>query len=695
MNEDELQPIECRAAVEIPSYTSNEILFLPTGVHGITPVAGGIGRPIKVKVGYKTAQVIEEQRAKLHAQGKRPYFDFNHHDDRASFWPKSFIWRQGDGVVALGEWTATGRQAVEGKDYRAFSPVFHVDNKRADPAEVVCKDQADPNMGGLVNNPAFKDLPLWAKNAGASGASTTTKKENKMNDEIAALRAKHKELQQEVASTDPGDESLLNAKQAELHELDLQIEAAELRASNAAMESKLRKRAQEDAAATVRAAVKRGAILARDTKSQKDWEARITADPTAKDLLAAVPGHDAITGRSVSYNSRVTITEEEPAAIFAAIASKLAASRKAADYRDRMQLSKDIAGIYNREMGLSVIRAGSANAERVLAFPVADLASAIAAADVTDTNLDTLSGTLVTQRTLELLKFDFPSLGMFTTDFSDQAAQFNQTIMTRTVDVPSIVTYNTSTGWSDSTATTQDVPVTIDKHEGVNITFNENILASTVRRLFDEFAPASAYALAKSMVDDLYSNITDANFPNNTVSATSTFDRGDVIDIGVALDLQGVPLATRTLLLYPTVFGKLKQDTAVVNLGAYQRAELFTEARRGTELVFPLDSFTIVSAPNLPTNNGNVTGFACSKSALIIATRVPNDYTAAMSGASYGNVQMVTNPDIGITVMLVQYVDHQLGRATSRIALMYGTAAGQANAGRLLKAAAGSGSSRT
>jgi hypothetical protein len=56
---------------------------------------------------------------------------------------------------------------------------------------------------------------------------------------------------------------------------------------------------------------------------------------------------------------------------------------------------------------------------------------------------------------------------------------------------------------------------------------------------------------------------------------------------------------------------------------------------------------------------------------------------------------MVTDPDIGTTVMLVQYVNHQLGTATSRIALMFGTAAGQGDAGELLKAHSGSGSSRT
>ena len=57
-------------------------------------------------------------------------------------------------------------------------------------------------------------------------------------------------------------------------------------------------------------------------------------------------------------------------------------------------------------------------------------------------------------------------------------------------------------------------------------------------------------------------------------------------------------------------------------------------------------------------------------------------------------MRVVTLPDSGISVQLVQYVDHKLGRATSRLSLMYGTAAGQGNAGQLLKAAIGTGSSQ-
>jgi hypothetical protein len=122
--------------------------------------------------------------------------------------------------------------------------------------------------------------------------------------------------------------------------------------------------------------------------------------------------------------------------------------------------------------------------------------------------------------------------------------------VSRIVAIPSAQDYDTGTGWTDSTAATTDVPITINKHKGVPITFNQNILSSTVRRLFEEFAPASSYALAKAMVDDLYANITDANFTNNTVQATSGFARPNVIDMGTALTLRNVPQGdmNRTLL---------------------------------------------------------------------------------------------------------------------------------------------------
>jgi hypothetical protein len=702
MNED--TQIECRAAIEISPTATNEILFLPIGLHEITPVAGGIGRPIKVKVGPEAAIAIEKQRASLMANGKRPYFDFNHDDNRAAFWPKSFIWRNGEGVIASGEWSQSGKTAVEGKDFRAFSPVFHVDNKRAEAAVVICKETADPNMGGLVNNPAFKDLPLWAKNAeslGNAGDGDKAEKEKQMeNAELDALRSKQQELQKDVealkaAAATTENEKLVDQRESELKSINLEIETAELKAQNERLSGEIRAVNEKNAQASVKAAIQRGAILPKDTKTQTDLIRRATGDPSFLSVIAGMQGNSAIGNRITSLDSRIAVQNEDPGMIFGALAKITSMAKKSRQWADKVSCSRDFAALFAGEF-----KAGASNRDRLLAFPMDRMEDAIMAADVTDSDLGTLSGTLVVQRTLELLKFQFPALAMFTTDFTAEQASFNQTIMTRTVGIPAVVDYNTSTGWAtgiDAPVTT-DVPITIDKHQGVPVAFNEQIMASTVRRLFDEQAPAQAYAIAKAMVDDLYTNITDANFTNNTVVATSAFTRASLNTVGTALTLRGVPLAlgNRTALLYPTVFQKLEDDATMLQLAAFQRPQLISDPTNGgVSYVMPVSNFQVVSAPNLPTNNGNVTGFAGSKSALVIASRLPNDYTKFAPGASFGNVQTVTDIDLGISVMLVQYVDHTLATGNQRFSLMYGTNAGQTDAGQLIKAASGTGSSRS
>jgi hypothetical protein len=87
---------------------------------------------------------------------------------------------------------------VEGKDFRMFSPVFHVDDKRKDPARVICCEQARPNMGGLVNDPAFSALPVLAKNDGSPVAPLELTAKEKLNEEFAALQTKCQELQMKV-----------------------------------------------------------------------------------------------------------------------------------------------------------------------------------------------------------------------------------------------------------------------------------------------------------------------------------------------------------------------------------------------------------------------------------------------------------------------------------------------------------------
>jgi hypothetical protein len=706
----ESKAIECRAAVNINRIERNELVFLPVGLHAITPVSGGIGKPIKVLVNADTAGAMESQRRKIEAAtDKRVYFDFNHEDGRASFWPSSFVWRDSEGVVAKGEWSESGRKAVEGKDFRAFSPVFHVDDKRKDPARVVCCDKASPNMGGLVNDPAFSDLPLWAKNAGEiTGASDNNKtKKDKMNEEeIAALRAKTTELEKQVdelkakvaanEEDEPAKMKLAKAE-AELRANSLEVESAELKAKTALLAEQVRKRTEDDADAAIKACIADGRILPKDYLAQKHWKLMFMADPAStKTLMAAMQRPSGLRNRVTGDSSHVEISLEDPFNVYQKLALICQDSQRTSDSATKTRCSEDFAAIYaatfkdtpkNREQR-----------ERLLGARLSVAREALVAGDITDSNLGTIAGTLVTQRTLELLKFIFPPITRFTTDFSDQPATFNQTIMTRTIAIPTVQTYSTATGWTDAVAQTTDVPVVINNHKGVPITFNEQLLASTMRRLFDEFSEAAAYALGKNLVDALYANLTDANFTNNTVSTSAAFARATVVDIGTALTLRGVPLGlgNRTMLLWPAAFGNLEKDASMIQFATnVPRPDIMTGGPTpASAFAIPIEAFDIYSAPNLPSNNANLVGFAGSKSALIIATRMPNDYTSVFPGASSGNIQTVTDPDIGMSVMQVQYTNHTLGTATSRIAFMYGTAAGQTNAGQMVKAAAGTGSAR-
>ena len=466
-NDDESNkgPIECRAAVAISELDKNEIVFLPSGVHEITPVSGGIGRPIKVFIDQSTAGEIERQRAAITARtGKKVYFDFNHEDGAASFWPELFSWKPKDGVVAKGEWSASGKKAVEGKDYRAFSPVFHVDDKRADPAKVICFDGARVNMGGLVNDPAFNNLPMWAKNDGtpvAAGASSETKPKEKVTmtpEEIAALQAKKTEQETKIAeleaiiaknSDDDSSRDELKRLKAEAETSEAQLEVERLKAQNAIQAKELEKRNRVVAEETVRRAVKRGALPAKNIRLQHELVAKATIDPSFNDIIDGFGGNNInVRDRFVPERSGVSIVNDDPMAVYAKMASLLQESARSSSHEDKARIAVEVGAIY-----AGAFKDTEKNQEqrtRLINSRLNVVNDAIMAADVTDANLGTIAGTLVTLRTLELLKFVFPALARFTTDFSDQPANYNQTIMTRIVTIPNVVAYSTATGWADA-----------------------------------------------------------------------------------------------------------------------------------------------------------------------------------------------------------------------------------------------------
>ena len=213
--------LDCSACVEAKNFKSvlnpiadGIIMYMPSGTHTITPSQNGRPVTVSVAIDASAAEKLESQRQQLEASGKKPFFSVQHSTQIAAFWPAEFFWDTRldatgslvEGVWARGEWTRAGREAVEGKDFRTFSPTFFVDAIRNDPnrpVQVVCNDEAKANMGALENDPAFQTIsPLWAHDASAAGTPkpkpegvTTEKLIVMVHDE---LRASNPDLQDVV-----------------------------------------------------------------------------------------------------------------------------------------------------------------------------------------------------------------------------------------------------------------------------------------------------------------------------------------------------------------------------------------------------------------------------------------------------------------------------------------------------------------
>jgi hypothetical protein len=528
----------CRAAHELPATITGEFMFMPGGLQTITPFDGGIGAPITVMVDQAGARELEKQRAALTAKGKRPYFDFEHKDDGASYWPESFFWKDGPqpGIYCRGEWTSDGKAGVEGKKWRMFSPVFHVDSKRAKPARLVCREFASANMGGLTNEPAFTKIsPLWAKNAGGAHSANHTETNDNMNEqELAALRAKNEELTNEITrlkgeqtaikAKNENDEFIaarIEAKEATLRANKAELESAALKAKNSDHEAVIQAHNEATAKAAVSAAIERGAIAAKDTATIEHWTKDITARPEQAAILAKMGGSPALGGPRLTTTTGVKVTGQAPndtiKAYGAIVAKNAAIPLSAATAVEKQELAREAAAIFAADIDKNPV---------ILHMSMND---AIKAADYTDAALSVglLSGSMVMQRALPQMLTKNPMLGSITTDFSAEPGLLNQTTNTRIVLKPAVQSYDNTDdgngrpkGWiTASPAQTVDVPVTLDEYVGIPIVFGAATLAQTTRRLFDESAPMAINALGSYATAKLAALMTAANF--NAYKGTS------------------------------------------------------------------------------------------------------------------------------------------------------------------------------
>ena len=392
-------------------------------------------------------------------------------------------------------------------------------------------------------------------------------------------------------------------------------------------------------------------------------------------------------------------------------------------YKTKGRLALDAANFYNRElkprlsdwdcvpMNDIALLAGATKTRNDGSLQAADpnqstTDNAGNPLDPTNTT-GTLSGTLVLQRTLPFFKYEYPALGMLYTDFSDAPGLYQQQEQTRIVSQPATELYDSLTdgtgrplGWHTvSPAVTTDAPIKLSDYIAVPIVFGQEVLSATARKLFDEQAVLAIAAIASYFTSMVTKLMTAANFNSYAVANGSTvkqayatyargiqeFSMSDLDTIGAAMTDNKVPAKDRGIMLNAQYYAKLRGDMRLLLQFAAQGgatvnnvSEFISESR-----IPKLSGFAPVEAPYFPTTNSGV-GFAFHKAAVILKSRLPQDFTQALGVMVPGSVTTVTDPDTSISVMLVQYVHLTQGYAEWRPEVILGAAVGDNRGGLLL-----------
>lgn len=270
----------------------DEIVWIPDGKHTITPSVNGKAKTVTITIpegrGIEIAAKLQSDLQRRLGENVMPIIAFDHAATGAKAGtPKSFRYEQGKGILLTVDWSSAGRNAVSGRDYSYFSPAFLIDDKGV-PTGIPDRGE----IGSLVNNPAFREIPRIAAADQDDPLNTQT---DIMDKQILAA------LNISESAADAGGAAVVavNAMKSEIttlkaSETKLKGDNKELSDKLEAADKQIKEHAEKRAEDLVTAAQKDGRILPKDDKTAGFYKRLIAAgDTEAEEALAALPKKNA------------------------------------------------------------------------------------------------------------------------------------------------------------------------------------------------------------------------------------------------------------------------------------------------------------------------------------------------------------------------------------------------------------------
>jgi len=216
----------------------------------------------------------------------------------------------------------------------------------------------------------------------------------------------------------------------------------------------------------------------------------------------------------------------------------------------------------------------------------------------------------------------------FATDFSDAAAQKGDrvSIMRDNSAIDATATKAVGGAYTIQDADSDSVEVVLGSPKYVSWGLDDVEVANSSVVTLERFGRRKGNALAQSILTDIWSEITAANFGGASFTgAASTFDEDSVADIAEDCDSGDWSQDDRYLVLSPAFITALRKTGAIKDTSGYG----FNAIMSGD--IPMLHGFKVIMSTIIPGNSENLAGFASDGAGIAAAFR----YLAPQQGHKY------------------------------------------------------------
>jgi hypothetical protein len=269
-----------------------------------------------------------------------------------------------------------------------------------------------------------------------------------------------------------------------------------------------------------------------------------------------------------------------------------------------------------------------------------------------------LKNSIYANRALEAFVARLAPLGFFSTNFSAEAVAKGDKIRVPYISGASAAQDFNGT-YTIQGATAEGLDITIDKRKFVSWGLTTEEMSTQPAATLDRFAVQKGNALAKAVLQDIWSTITAANFGNTAYSqgsggskvavSAANFDSAEVVALAECADVDDWPEQPRGLVLSPAYYNALLGDADIIGTNGIRSD---TPLRDAT--VREIAGFQTLKSNVIPSNGENLVGFAVNPDAILVAMRtlIPEEGVAGRP-----NVRTLTDADSGISIVLREWFD--------------------------------------